>query len=92
MLPNYDLGDILIKRVQNGWLVVTGSDTEEGKTQTFVYEDPSEPNWTAKSLHNLLVDQFEGYMQSKHSSGIKIEFAEMSKSEEEDEDLSKTNF
>lgn len=86
MLPNYDMGDILIKRVQNGWLVVTGSDIEDGQTQIFVYEDPSEPNWTAKSLCNLLADQFNGYMQSKHSAGIKIEFSEMSKSEEDTED------
>ena len=86
MKPDYDHGDILIKRVANGWLVVSGSENEEGATQVFVYEDKENPNWIAESLYNLLLDQFAPYMQSKRSAGIKMSFSHKTKEEEEDGD------
>lgn len=86
MKPEYDHGDILIRRVANGWLVVTGSDHEEGETQIFVYEDKENPNWIAESLCNLLMDQFSPYMQSKRTPGIKMSFSHKTGEEEEDGD------
>lgn len=85
MTPDYDYGDILIKRVANGWLVVSGSENEEGQVQIFVYEDKENPNWISESLYNLLQDQFAPYIQSKRSAGIKMSFTHKTK-EEEDED------
>ena len=85
MTPDYDMGDILIRRVANGWVVVTGSDVQEGQTTVFVYEDKEIPAFVEESLCNLLQDQFECYMQSKYSAGIKISFTTKTLEEEEDE-------
>lgn len=83
MKPDYDHGDILIRRVANGWLVATGSEYGEGEIQIFVYEDKENPNWTSESLYNLLLDQFAPYMQSKRSAGIKMSFSHKTKEEED---------
>tara|TARA_B100001989_G_C24423463_1_gene405234 strand:- start:332 stop:601 length:270 start_codon:yes stop_codon:yes gene_type:complete len=83
MEPDYDHGDISIKRVANGWIVVSGSDVEEGQVTIFVYEDKENPNWIAESLYNLLLDQFAPYMQSKRSAGIKMSFSHKTKEEED---------
>ena len=85
MQPEYEHGDILIRRVANGWLVVEGSEDEEDRVQIFVYEDKENPNWIAESLYNLLIDQFSPYMKSKRSAGIKMSFSHKSLEEEEDE-------
>ena len=84
MKPEYDYGDILIKRVANGWLVATGSEDQEGQVEVFVYEDKEMPNWVAESPFNLLSDQFEPYLQSKRTSGIKLSFSTKSIEEEEE--------
>lgn len=84
MMPDYINGDILIKRVANGWMAVSASDQEIGHLEIFVYEDPEEPNWIEKSLAGLLVDQFAHYMQSKRKAGIKIEVTDLTREEEED--------
>jgi len=86
MLPDYKSGDVLIKRVKNGWLVVTASETEENQTQIFVYEDGKYSGWMSESLFNLLSEQFDGYLQSKHASGIKMEFSRYTREEEEEID------
>ena len=86
MKPEYEYGDILIKRVANGWLVVQGSEHDEDRVQVFVYEDKENPNYIAESLYNLLADQFECYMQSKRSAGIKMSFSHQTIEEEEDDD------
>ena len=85
MKPEYEYGDILIRRVANGWLVVEGSEDEEDRVQIFVYEDKENPNWIAESLYNLLMDQFSPYMQTKRSGGIKMSFSHKSLEEEDDE-------
>ena len=85
MKPEYEYGDVLIKRVANGWLVVQGSEHDEDRVQIFVYEDEENPSYIAESLYKLLADQFEGYMQSKRTSGIKMSFSHKSLEEEEDE-------
>ena len=85
MQPEYNLGDILIKRVANGWLVVQGSVLKEEGTDIFVYEDKENPNYIAESLYNLICEQFEPYLQSKRNPGIKISFSHKTKEEEENE-------
>jgi hypothetical protein len=82
MEPEYDYGDILIKRVANGWLVATGSEIDEGQVRIFVYEDKEMPHYMSESLFNLLADQFEPYLQSKGSAGIKLSFTSKSLEEE----------
>ena len=83
MKPEYQLGDILIKRVRNGWLVVIGSEVDETKTEVFVYEDTHEGG-VRESLYHLLTDQFGDYCQSKRQSGIKMSYSNLSKEEEEE--------
>ena len=85
MQPEYDLGDILIKRVANGWMVVQGSSKQENAVEIFVYEDEENPNYIAESLYKLLSDQFDCYLQSKRTPGIKISFSHKTKEEEENE-------
>ena len=87
MKPDYDRGDILIKRVANGWIAVSANEHGvEGDTQIFVYEDKENPIWVAESLYHLIVDQFHGYLQSKRSAGIKISFSHKTREEEEEQD------
>jgi len=82
--PNYENGDILIKRVTNGWMAIIANEYAEDQTQIFVYEDKETPNWIGESLYQLLSDQFEAYLQSKRTPGIKISFSALSKEDEED--------
>tara|TARA_Y100001970_G_C13899650_1_gene682948 strand:- start:131 stop:424 length:294 start_codon:yes stop_codon:yes gene_type:complete len=86
MKPEYEYGDVLIKRIANGWLVVQGSEHDEDRTQIFVYEDKENPTYIAESLYNLLCEQFECYMQSKRTPGIKMSFSHQSIEEEEAEE------
>jgi len=86
MNPDYDRGDILIRRVSNGWIAVSANEQVEGETQVFVYEDKENPNWVSESLYHLIVDQFHGYLQSKRSAGIKISFSHKTREEEEEQD------
>ena len=80
MTPDYEHGDLLIRRVRNGWLVATG---DGDKVEIYVYEDEENPNWIAESLYSLLADQFECYMQTKRSAGIKMSFSHKSIEEED---------
>ena len=84
MKPEYNYGDLLIKRVANGWIAVTGSDDDDDKTDVYVYEDEDEPNWVSSSLYNLLIDQFGCYMQSKRSGGLQISHSDLSIEQEEE--------
>lgn len=84
MMPNYYAGDILIKRVANGWIAVSSCEHGEGLLEVFVYEDPEEPNWVEKSLAALLMDQFRHYIQAKRKPGLKIEVTDLTREEEED--------
>ena len=70
----HQYGDIVIRRVANGWLAITDSEHQEDETQVFVYEDKENLGFS-ESLFNLLTDQFECYMQSKRSPGIKMSFS-----------------
>lgn len=75
-------GDITIRRAANGWMVITDSEHQEGETQVFVYEDKDDLEFS-ESLYNLLIDQFECYMHSKRSAGIKMSFSHKSIEEED---------
>ena len=83
MLPNYSEGDILIKRVSNGWIAISSSEYSDGHLEACVYEDPAEPNFMEKSLAVLIKDQFNVFMQSKRKAGIKLEVTEESIEEED---------
>ena len=84
MKPDYPGGDILIKRVTNGWLAVVGSEYSEGETCTYVYEDSDTAvNDMAESLFSLIADQFECYLQSRRQPGIDINYKDTSREDEE---------
>ena len=83
MKPEYNYGDILIKRVENGWIAISGNDNDEDKTDVYVYEDEDEINWVSSSLYNLLSDQFGCYLQTERCGGIKIEHSNLTKEQED---------
>ena len=84
-IAEFKYGDILIKRVKNGWILVEGSENNDDELTYWVYEDEEVQNWASHSLYKLLLEAFEPYMQSKRSSGIKITYTEKTKEEEENE-------
>lgn len=80
---DYELGDISIKKVSNGWILLEGSPIEEEKVIFSVYESKEDFNLNksdsiedAKSLKKLLEDTFSGYLRSKHYGGLEIKFHE----------------
>lgn len=85
MVPEYKYGDLLIKRVRNGWIVVTGSDHDGEATIISVHEDTESEHGMKESLYNMLTDVFEVYMQSKRASGLKISFSEKTREQEDEE-------
>ena len=94
MKPEYDLGDILIKRALNGWIAVVGNGHtvgDEDNVICYVYSDTNSDAAMSESLHNLLVDQFGCYLQTKRQPGIKISHVNISKEKEELDCLSSKN-
>ena len=81
MKPDYDDGDLLIKRVANGWLLVASSD--DAIPQAYVFEDSEGEYGMHESLYNLLASQFECYFQSKRRGGLKLSLTCLSKEDEE---------
>jgi len=83
-LIKYELGDISIKKVSNGWMLIEGSERNEEEIMFSVYESEEKPfldnsNATAgdaEALVRLLEDAFEGYLQCKNFGGISITFHE----------------
>ena len=90
MKTEYGSGDILIKRVTNGWIVVSGNDqileSNNDNTVCYVYKDPDSDSAIAESLYELLCDQFSCYIQSKRQPGLKIEYSTLTKEQEEELD------
>ena len=82
ILPKYSSGDVLIRRVDNGWMAISMCEHSQGGLAVYVYEDPKEPAWSEKSLAALLADQFRHYMQKESRAGIKVEVSELTKQEE----------
>lgn len=91
-LIEYKFGDMSIKKVSNGWMLIEGSSRNEDEIMFSVYESEEKPfldhtNATvgdAESLVRLLEDAFESYLQCKNYGGISINFHE--KGYEDDEE------
>ena len=79
-LIKYNFGDLSIKKVSNGWMLIEGSSDSEDDVMFSVYESEEKPfldhtNATmgdAESLVRLLEDAFEAYLQCKNYGGISI--------------------
>lgn len=92
-LIKYNFGDLSIKKVSNGWLLVEGSPDREDDVMLSVYESEEKPfldhtNATmgdAESLVRLLEDAFEAYLQCKNYGGISITFHEKGFGEDEEQ-------
>jgi hypothetical protein len=91
MRPEFQYGDILIKRISNGWIAISGSELSEPGdeiTVTSVYEDPERGEHAgSESLLYLIQEQFDGYTQSKKQGGIKLEIREKGYAFEEDDEF-----
>jgi len=68
-------GSVLITRVVNGWKVAIRSDFEDDPPHEFVFQDGDgdEDMAIAVSLRSALYEAFDGYVQSKHRAGIRID-------------------
>jgi len=71
---------VWVRRVANGWHVVSRND-EDDSVREAVYEDPpiaigalsnGVDSSSSRSLHSVLWDHFESYMQSKYRAGLVI--------------------
>ena len=90
-LVEYNFGDMSIKKVSNGWMLIEGARHDENSVMFSVYESEEKRylenvNATlgdAESLTRLLQDAFEGYLQCKKYGGIKITFHEKGYEDEE---------
>jgi hypothetical protein len=86
MKPKIEDTDIIIRRAENGWIVFSGSEYDEGHFITTVYEE-DETEWAeADTLIHLLREHFSGYTQSKKLGGIKLEVREKGYAFEEDKE------
>ena len=96
-LIDYKLGDLSIKKVSNGWMLVEGSTSSEDEIMFSVYESKEKPFLDcsvaaiddAESLVRLLEDAFEGYLQTKRFGGISITFHEKGYEEDEEQLIKK---
>ncbi len=71
--------DVVIKRVSNGWIVLTTSDADENFVMSHVFEDLDVFDFSvaaAGSLKHALFECFGDFMQSKRSAGLVIELKE----------------
>ena len=97
-LIEYKFGDISIKKVSNGWMLIEGATNNEDEIMFSVYESEEKPfldhtNATigdAESLVRLLEDAFEAYLQCKHYGGISITFHEKGYDDKDEEKLIET--
>ena len=76
MKPEIKDTDIIIRRADNGWIVFSGSEYDEGHFITTVYEETATEWGEAETLVHLLCEHFSGYTQSKKRGGIKLEVRE----------------
>ena len=74
-----EAGDVLIRRVRNGWVVISAVDESlDGEPRTLaldtsVYADDENPSSEVAASHALLSairDHFEGHFRSKYRGGI----------------------
>ena len=76
---DYAAGDISIKKVENGWLLIESHHAHPERLVYTVYESDFDSNIdvqvdNAHSLMRLIGDAFESYCRSKHSGGMVLEF------------------
>ena len=88
-LIDYNNGDISVKKVSNGWILLEGGQ-DENSTMLSAYESDDKQYINdygtlgdAESLARLLEDAFEGYLRSKRFGGIEITFHEKGFDDEE---------
>lgn len=78
-IVDYSAGDISIKKVENGWLLIESHHTQPDKLMYTVYESDLNSNLDiqiddAHSLMRLVGDAFEAYCRSKNTGGMVLEF------------------
>ena len=86
MKPEIEDTDIIIRRADNGWIVFSSSEYDEGHFTTTVYEEAETEMGEGETLIHLFHDHFSGYTQSKKMGGIKLEVREKGYVFEEDEE------
>lgn len=78
-IVDYAAGDISIKKVENGWLLIESHHDQPEKLIYTVFESDFDSKSDvrvddAHSLMRLIGDAFEAYCRSKHSGGVVLEF------------------
>ena len=78
-IVDYAAGDISIKKVENGWLLIESHHTHPERLMYTVYESDLGSNLDiqiddAHSLMRLIGDAFEAYCRSKHNGGMVLGF------------------
>ena len=78
-IVDYAAGDISIKKVENGWLLIESHHTHPERLMYTVYESDFNSNINtsvddAHSLMRLIGEAFEGYCRSDRSGGIVLDF------------------
>jgi len=83
---NFEEGDIVIRRVSNGWIVFSNLEDwyEADHFMASVYEEGKTEWGEQKALISLLREHFSDLVQSKKRGGIKLEVREKGYSDEED--------
>ena len=78
-IVDYTAGDISIKKVENGWLLIESHHTHPERLMYTVYESDLDSSLNpqvddAHSLMRLIGDAFEAYCRSNKTGGIVLEF------------------
>lgn len=69
-------GDILIRRVRNGWVAKSLSEADSEYMITDVYSETESTYGMAEALWSLLLEHFGSYFQQKRLGGIHITIKE----------------
>ena len=92
MFVDYPAGDISIKKVENGWILIEAHHSNEDELMYTVFESDLDSREDiqvddAHSLMRLIGDAFEMYCQSKRRGGMVLGFETKGWEDlEEDED------
>jgi len=73
MKPSIESGDIVIRRVSNGWIVFVESEHEPDHFITLLYEIPDTEFGEQECFMNLLGAEFPEQFQSKYRGGVRME-------------------
>jgi len=80
-IVNYTAGDISIKKVENGWLLIESHHTHPERLMYTVYESDFDSKTSANvddahSLMRLIGEAFESYCRADTVGGIILEFSQ----------------